>query len=116
MEPARDHVEVQRLLMDCPSLANRLDLDDGPYGVLGRVAQLVREGQLSEGELERVFGFFNTWAARPDCDENLLGAGALEILNDDRETALLARRMLKGRALELVEELRLAWGQPDYTR
>lgn len=113
--PARNSPDVQALLTACPELETRLDLDDGPYGVLGTVARMISQGELSAPELDKVFSFFNQWAEQETCDLDLLATGALEILNDDGATARLARERLRGRALELVEQMRAFWGQPDYS-
>jgi len=111
--PAASSPDVRSLLHACPFLVERIDLS-GPYSAMGGIALLIRKRGLSDVEIDRVFNALNALAEGADTDLDLLGAGALEILNDDAPTARLARRKLTGKALEMVEEMRIAWGQPDY--
>ena len=106
--------EIRKLLTDCPFLASRIDLS-GPYAAIGTAALLIQRRELSNSEADRVFTVFNELGEHADTDFDLLTHGALEIFNDDADTARLARKKLTGRALTLVEEMRLFWGQPDYS-
>ncbi|MDO9222108.1 MAG: hypothetical protein Q7U20_00165 [Caulobacter sp.] len=114
-ENARETPEVQALLAACPTLESRLNLDDGAYIVMGSVGRMIRDRELTDAELDCVFEVFNRLAELETSDLDLLGAGALEILNDDAPTARFARSKLRGKALEMVEALRIGWGQPDYS-
>lgn len=109
------HDEVAKLIKACPFLEGRLGDQDLPYGAMGALGLMVIERSLSDAEIQQVFDYVNAWSMKPDCDLDLLGAGFLEMLNDDQATARLARHGLKGRALEMIEALRVGWGQPDYS-
>ena len=108
---ATSSADVRSLLLACPFLRGRIDLS-GPYAAMGSTALL--RGELSDGEVDQVFGVFNDLAERGDTDLDLLATGALELLNDDARTQRLARQKLTGKALLMLEELRIGWGQPDY--
>jgi len=107
--------QVAILLEACPFLEGRIDTEYGSYAAMGSVGRMITARELSDAEIQQVFDSFSDLAQRADCDVDLLATGALEMLNDDRATAILARKGLRGRALEIVEEMRVAWGQPDYS-
>ncbi|HEY0599857.1 MAG TPA: hypothetical protein VGD32_07115 [Brevundimonas sp.] len=103
------------MLNACPVLKGRFDLEDGPTVVIGAVAQSIKQGRLSPEEADSVFVYWNELAVRADKTSlDILGPGALELFNDDAASQRLARAKLKGKALWMLEEFRLFWGQPDY--
>ena len=106
-----------RMLAACPFL-ERYRTDDWANGstiAFGDVARLLRSKALPEIEVAQVFQFFNELAANGEPDAvDALATGALETFNDDAESQRLARRFLHGRALELLEQMRRSFGQPDY--
>jgi hypothetical protein len=112
---------VADLLARCPflgaALRESMQLDDDDFElatvVYGGTARLLMENRLSAAHVEAVFGWFNDLAERGDADE-VLGTGAIELFNDDAASQRLGRAELKGRALRMLEEFRLAWGQPVY--
>jgi hypothetical protein len=107
--------QVAILLDACPFLKGRVDTASGPYMAMGAVGRMITRRELSDVQIQQVFDAFSDLAERADCDIELLATGALEMLNDDRATAVLARKGLRGRALEILEEMRVGWGQPDYS-
>ena len=110
---------VASLLAACPFLEqHRTEYwDCGDTVVFGHVARLLQAGNLSESEAQRVFNFFNELAETesPNALE-VLATGAIETFNDSAGGQEMARRFLRGRALQLLEEMRLYWGQPDHAR
>ena len=107
--------QVAILLDACPFLKGRVATEDGASAAMGSVAGIITRRELSDAQIQQVFDAFSDLAERADCDLELLATGALEMLNDDPATAMLARKGLRGRALEILEEMRVAWGQPDYS-
>jgi hypothetical protein len=105
------------MLAACPFL-EQYRTDDWEIGstiVFGDVALLLRSMALPETEAARVFQFFNALAEGGEPDAvDALATGALEMFNDDAESQRMARRFLHGRALELLEETRRNFSQPDY--
>lgn len=112
---------VAGLLTRCSFLNAALrefaQFEDADFGlatvVYGGAARLLIENHLSPAQVDAVFGWFNDLAERGDADE-VLGTGAIELFNDEAASQRLARARLKGRALAMLEEYRLSWGQPDY--
>ena len=105
------------MLQACPFLRAALGraLNEPPTVVMGAVARLLREGALTPGEQAQVFAYWNAWAERADERElDLLATGALETFNDEAASQRLARAHLTGKALQLLEDMRTGWGQPDY--
>jgi hypothetical protein len=111
--PAAQSSEIRLLLNACPFLVGRIDLE-GPYSAMGSTAQLLKNRNMSGDEIDQVFTLFNDLAERAETDLDLLTCGALELLNDDASIQRLARQKLRGRALAILEEVRVGWGQPDY--
>jgi hypothetical protein len=110
--------DIGALLETCPFLRTMLAevLGQGlPYIVMGEVALLIRQASLPKPQLQQLFDGLSDWAAREGSDLDLLGAGTLEMLNDDPVTARLARQGLRGPALDILEALRTGWGQPDFS-
>lgn len=106
---------VLEMLNTCPFLEGLFDLDDGPTVIFGGVARLIRQRRLSQDEEDSIFLYWNALAERGDEAElTILGTGALESFNDDAASQRLARGKLKGKALQMLEEFRRAWGQPDF--
>ncbi|MBN8552368.1 MAG: hypothetical protein J0L52_05685 [Caulobacterales bacterium] len=108
---------IAEMLEACPFLRAALGraLDEPPTVVMGAVARLLREGALTPEQQARIFAYWNTWAERADERElDLLATGALETFNDDAASQQLARALLTGKALDLLEDMRSGWGQPDY--
>jgi len=105
------------LLEACPFLREYRNeyWDCGDTIVFGDVARLLQRGQLAENQALAVFEYFNALAESGD-DRALevLTTGALETFNDDAASQGLARTHLRGKALSLVEEMRVYWGQPDH--
>jgi hypothetical protein len=109
--------EVVRLFDHCPFLAARIDVDDLdlPTVVFGSVGRLVMDRALPLDQELHVFAYFNNLAETgTDNDREILGTGAIELLNDNSGAQKLAREKLNGRALEMLEAYRRSWGQPDY--
>jgi hypothetical protein len=105
------------LLAACPFLRGHRDeyWHCGDTIVFGDVARLLRRGQLAEDQTLAVFDFFNSLAESGDAKAlEVLTTGALETFNDDAASQRLARCHLRGKALSLLEEMRVYWGQPDY--
>lgn len=66
-------------------------------------------------EEDRVFDYFNALAQNGEPNDlEVLGTGAIELLNDDPASQRLARCRLMGAALQMLEDFRVSWGQPDY--
>jgi hypothetical protein len=110
---------VDWLLAACPFLRERpeIDFSNGDTCIFGDVSALVRSGKLSAAEAASIFVFFNVLAEEGnDEDREVLATGALESFNDDAAGQEAAHRHLSGKALALVEALRLSWGQPDLRR
>jgi hypothetical protein len=108
---------VERLLAACPFLAEHRDeyWDCGETIVFGHVARLLMKGKLDAGQAGSVFAFFNRLAEEGDEQAvTVLATGAIELFNDDAESQRLARTHLRGAALRILEDMRIAWGQPDY--
>jgi hypothetical protein len=105
------------LLKACPFL-RRHRQDSWGCGdtiVFGDVATLLKRRELPDDQALQVFNCFNILADSGDGHTlEVLATGALELFNDDAESQRLARRRLQGRALSLLEEMRIHWGQPDY--
>lgn len=109
--------EVSKLFEACPFLATAIDMEDLdlPTVVFGGVGRLLIAQRMPVDQQSLVFAYFNELAERGnDGDREILGTGALELFNDDPEAQRLGRLMFKGRALRMMEEYRLYWGQPDY--
>jgi hypothetical protein len=105
------------LVAACPFLEHHRTeyWECGDTIVFGDVARLLQNEQLLGNEAERVFKFFNDLAETGDREAvDVLATGALEKFNDDARSQRMARRNLHGRALEILEEMRVCWGQPDY--
>ena len=103
------------MLLKCPFLLQHLDRDnlDLATVVFGATATALISRILSTDEEDAVFAYFNALAAQGRADE-ILGTGAIELFNDSAAAQLLARRKLTGRALLMLEDFRVYWGQPDY--
>lgn len=111
------HPNVAELFEACPFMEKHLDPDyiDLPTVAYGEAARVLMARALAPDEEDRLFEFFNELAERGNAGElEILGTGAIEIFNDDRAAQRLARAKLSGRALEMLEQFRIAWGQPDY--
>jgi hypothetical protein len=111
------HPVVTQLLKECPFLRGQLDEDhfDLPTVVFGEVARLLTERKLRPEQEDSVFGFLNALAESPDGELlDILGTGAIESFNDNPASQRLARAKLTGRALAMLEDFRMFWGQPDY--
>lgn len=111
------HPLVSDLFVSCPFLPNRLEDKhfDLPTVVFGGVATLLIDGRLPAEQADSVFGYFNQMAERGGSEAfDVLGTGAIEMFNDNPTAQRLGRAKLKGRALEMLEEFRRSWGQPDY--
>ena len=108
---------VQKMLKSCPFLEKYRD-EDWEFGstlVFGNVASLIRFEILTKHEMKAVFKFFNELAAEGDKDEiNCLATCAIECFNDEAPSQELAKKHLKGPALEILEEMRSFWGQRDF--
>lgn len=108
---------VDRLLEACPFLEDHRDeyWDCGPTIVFGHVARLLKQGKLEPDQALSVFAFFDLLAETgSENDLEVLATGALELLNDDAASQRLARTHLSGKAREILEAMRMYWGQPDY--
>ena len=108
---------VDQMWSACPFLIGHaaIDYENGPTCVLGDVSRLARSGAISQEQVECIFAFFNDVAERGDNSAlDVLATGALESMNDDAASQRLARRYLRGKALGLLEEMRISWGQPDH--
>lgn len=82
---------------------------------MGTVAQLIKSGRLSEGQIDAVFAYWNRLAeAANEQGLDVLATGAIELFNDDAASQRLARTKLTGRARQILEDMRVGWGQPDY--
>ena len=115
MRPPKD--PIAEMLQACPFLRAALGprLAEPPTVVMGAVARLLREGVLTPEQQAQVFAYWSAWAERADERElDLLATGALETFNDDAASQRLARAALTGKALDLLEDMRTGWGQPDY--
>ena len=101
---------IRRLLSDCPFLAERLDLSEGPYGVAGEVALLLRDGALSNAEANFVFAHLHRMAEGDVESQNLLVVGILEVLGDTPQSIARVRRGLgAGPARPLFERVLKGW-------
>jgi hypothetical protein len=111
------HELVERLLADCPFLTDLVDPEDLdlPTVIFGRVAGLLTARRLPPDQEDRIFDHFNNLAKSADERVlDILGTGAIEMLNDNAKIQTLARFKLKGRARTMLEDFRRHWGQPDY--
>ena len=111
--------EVQQLLEHCPFLEPYVRDDmDLPVLAFGSVARIIiNNNGLSDDEEDRVFAYFNKLASiGTPRDLDVLGTGAVELFNDDEASQRLARTKLDGAALQMLEDFRQGWGQPDYSR
>jgi hypothetical protein len=109
--------EVVGMLEACSFLRERLDQENLDLGtvVMGAVAQLIKEGVLSAEEEDQVFAFWNHMAETVDeAGLDVLATGAIELFNDDAASQRLARAKLTGKARQILEDMRIGWGQPDY--
>jgi hypothetical protein len=101
---------VCALLSDCPFLIDRVDLSEGSYCILGRVAFFVQEATLSNSEMDCVFAHLNKMATGDDESQNLLVVGILEILTDTEESIARARLKLGGGPARLLfERVLVGW-------
>lgn len=106
---------VTALLAACPFLADG-EPDRNSPALFAKAARLIMEQQLSAAQEDQVFEVFNRLAETGSPSSlDILSTEALEMFNDTPEASRLARQKLNGRALELVEEMRLYWVQPDYS-
>lgn len=108
---------AESLLEACPFLEGRRTgyWECGETIVFGDVARMLMEQKLAVAEAEAVFSFFNALAEGGDEQaRTVLATGAIELLNDSAQSQRLARRHLRGAALQLLEDMRVGWGQPDY--
>ena len=108
---------VEQLLVDCPFLADHFYEDDLdlPTVIFGCVARLLITRSLTEEQELAVFRHINGLAENGDPNElEILGTGAIELFNDSAAAQKLAREGLTGRALQMLEDFRVSWGQPDY--
>jgi hypothetical protein len=107
--------EVTALLRECPFLLEHLEQDNLDLATVafGATATALVSHILSADEEDAVFAYFNALAERGQADE-ILGTGAIELFNDSAAAQRLARRKLSGRALSMLEDFRVYWGQPDY--
>jgi hypothetical protein len=115
--PSDQRSPVSLLLATCPFLEKHRSeyWDCGDTIVFGDVTRLLRNSQLPESQASLVWKFFNELAKSGDPDAlDVLATGAIESFNDDPASQSLARRYLRGDALELLEQMRVSWGQPDY--
>ena len=105
---------ISTLLVEYPDFAKSVDIGEGPYSILGDFAIYLRDGikkdTMQTDELDRVFNFLNEMGASNDLEvQNQLVVGVLEILADTDESVSLAKRSLKGKALELFERTLSGW-------
>ena len=107
----------EQFLDACPFLRDRLtwELEEGSTLVMGGAARLACSGTLSDAELDQLFGYWNWLADSSDRKTlDILATGAIELFNDTAASQELARTRLKGRALQMLEDMRAGWGQPDF--
>nr|VFK79386.1 MAG: hypothetical protein BECKSD772D_GA0070982_104711 [Candidatus Kentron sp. SD] len=105
---------VSLLWEKCPSFAEFIDLEEGPYSVLGDFAIHLRDGitndTLSVDEVDNAFRFLNTMGDSDNSEiQNQLVVGVLEILADTGKSCSVANLKLRGRALALFERTRSGW-------
>jgi len=108
---------VAALLGACPFLQGRVDQEnlELPTVVFGEVAALLIDRKLAPDEGRAVFSFLNNLASGSDSDAlEVLGTGAIELFNDNADAQRLARANFEGAALQMLEDYRVYWGQPDY--
>lgn len=111
------HPLVAALIERCPFVEEHLDADcmDLPTVALGGAARALMAQALPQAQEDQLFEFFNELAQRGNAHElDILGTGAIELFNDDPASQDLARAKLSGSALQMLEDLRVSWGQPDY--
>jgi hypothetical protein len=98
------------LLLDCPFLAGRVDLSEGPYYVMGEIATFIRDGLLPDVEMDCVFAHFHKMAEGDLETQNLLVVGVLEMLRDSPQSIARARKELEGGpARPLFERVLKGW-------
>lgn len=117
--PRGDHIlepdgVVSMLSKKCPSFTEFIDLEEGPYSVLGDFAIHLRDGitndTLSVDEVDNAFRFLNTMGDSDNSEiQNQLVVGVLEILADTGKSCSVANLKLRGRALALFERTRSGW-------
>lgn len=106
---------TQRLLKDFPNFITEMKPDDlQPYMLFGDfgiyIRDLINHGSYDENELDKIFDFLNEMGNSSDEEvHNLLTVGVLEIINDSSEAVTLARRKLKGEALEDLMLIQKFW-------
>lgn len=111
------HALVERLLADCPFLADNVDPAnlDLPTVIFGGVAAQLAARRLLPEQEDRVFDHFNNLAESNDKEVlDILGTGAIEMFNDSGGAQRLAGAKLRGRARAMLEDFRIYFGQPDY--
>lgn len=105
---------ISALLEECPRFAKLVDVEEGPYSILGDLAIYLRDGiasnSLQEEELSKAFVFLNDMGASDDPEiQNQLVVGVLEILADTDESVAEAKSKLEGQALELFVRTLSGW-------
>ena len=106
-----------RLLDACPFLWSHQTeyWDCGDTIVFGDVGTLLIDRKLASEDEDATFAYFNVLAETgDDNDLTVLATGAIELFNDTAKRQQLARKKLKGAALQMLEDCRVGWGQPDY--
>ncbi|HEY2566236.1 MAG TPA: hypothetical protein VGH95_00805 [Candidatus Aquirickettsiella sp.] len=105
----------QRLLKDFPNFINVMNPDDfQPYMLFGDfgiyIRDLIDHGSYDENELDKLFDFLNEMGNSSDEEvQNLLTVGVLEIITDSSTAMMLARKKLKGIALEDLILIQKYW-------
>ena len=100
---------VSDLLIACPSLASRLDLNEGENYVMSRVGFLLRDGELNADDERCVYDYLNRLAHDDIEGRNLLVVNVLEILTDTPRAVTRARASLTGHAIFLFERVLRGW-------
>ena len=101
---------ISKLAEKCPWFSDSIDLDEGPYSVLGDFAIYLRDNIVDEEELNDAFDFLNQMGASDDTEiQNQLVVGVLEILADTDSSVLVAKKRLIGRSLELFNRTLSGW-------
>lgn len=105
---------ISTLLAEFPSFAESVDIEEAPYSILSDFAIYLRDGITNDtvqaDELNHAFSFLNAMGASDDLEvQNQLVVGVLEILADTDESLSVAKRNLKGQALELFRRTLSGW-------
>ena len=114
MENFKPEQTVARLVEALPNFTECIDLEEGPYIVLGEFAILLRDGidsgELSAKQQKEVFDFLNIFGMSDNPEiQNQLVVGIFEILADTQKTAAVCRTRLSGPSLVLFERALAGW-------